>query len=70
MKNQEQANNLDNLNHPTVANDPESQVEDLPMSGEQEEQVKGGLAPPAFFKSCNAGTHYDPAFKDGVKVAS
>jgi hypothetical protein len=44
MKNQEQANNSNNLKDPTVANDPQSQVEfdDLPMSGEQEERVKGG----------------------------
>ena len=43
MKNQEQTNN-NNLNDPTVANDPQSQVEfeDLPISGEQEERVKGG----------------------------
>jgi hypothetical protein len=44
MKNQEQTNNLNNLNDPTVANVPQSQVEfdDLPISSEQEEQVKGG----------------------------
>ena len=44
MKNQEQANNNNNLNDPTVANDPQAQVnlDDLPISGEQEEQVKGG----------------------------
>ena len=44
MKNQEQANNKNNLNDPNIANDPQSQVEfdDLPISGEQEEQVKGG----------------------------
>ena len=44
IKNQEQANNKNNLNDPTVANDPQAKVEfdDLPMSGEQEEQVKGG----------------------------
>jgi hypothetical protein len=44
MKNQEQTNNINNLNDPTVANVPQSQVEfdDLPMSGEQEERVKGG----------------------------
>jgi hypothetical protein len=44
MKNQEQANNNNNLNDPTVANDPQAQVEvdDLPISGEQEERVKGG----------------------------
>jgi hypothetical protein len=44
MKKQEQANNINNLNDPTVANVPQSQVEfdDLPMSGEQEELVKGG----------------------------
>jgi hypothetical protein len=43
MKNQGQANNINNLNDPTVANDQDSQVEfeDLPISGEQEEQVKG-----------------------------
>jgi uncharacterized protein YdgA (DUF945 family) len=43
MKNQGQANN-NNLNDPTVANDPQAQVEfeDLQISGEQEEQVKGG----------------------------
>ena len=45
MKNQEQANQNNNLNDPTVANDPQAQVEfeDLPISGEQEEQVKGGM---------------------------
>jgi hypothetical protein len=44
MKNREQANNNNNLNDPTVANDPQGQVEfnDLPISGEQEERVKGG----------------------------
>ena len=43
MKNQEQTNN-NNLNDPTVANDPQAQVvvDDLPISGEQEERVKGG----------------------------
>jgi len=46
MKIQEQANNSNNLNDPTVANDPNARVEfdDLPMSGEQEEQVKGGAS--------------------------
>jgi hypothetical protein len=44
MKNQEQANNLNNLNDLTVANDPQAQVEfdDLTISSEQEERVKGG----------------------------
>jgi hypothetical protein len=44
MKNREQANNNNSLNDPAVANDPQAQVEfeDLPISGEQEEQVKGG----------------------------
>ena len=42
MKNQEQANNINNLNDPNVANDPQTLVEDLQMSGEQEERVKGG----------------------------
>jgi hypothetical protein len=44
MKNQEQANNLNNLNDPTAANDPQAQVEfdDLTISSEQEERVKGG----------------------------
>jgi hypothetical protein len=44
MKNLEQANNKNNLNDPNVANDPQVQVEfeDLPISGEQEERVKGG----------------------------
>ena len=44
MKNQEQANNNNNLNDPTVANDPQAQVEfdDLSMSDEQEERVIGG----------------------------
>ena len=44
MKNQEQANNINNLNDPTGANDPQAQVEfdDLPISSEQEERVKGG----------------------------
>ena len=45
MKNQGQANNLNNLTDPTVANDPQAQIEfdDLPISGEQEERVKGGV---------------------------
>ena len=42
MKNQDQANHNNNLNDPTVANDPQTLVEDLPMSGEQEERVIGG----------------------------
>ena len=44
MKNQGQANNLNNLTDPTVANDPQAQIEfdDLPISGEQEERVNGG----------------------------
>jgi|SRR5262245_38677871 len=42
MKIQGQANNSNNLNDPTVANDPQALVEDLPISGEQEERVKGG----------------------------
>jgi hypothetical protein len=44
MKNQEQANNNNYLKDPTIAIDPQAQVEfeDLPISGEQEEQVKGG----------------------------
>ena len=42
MNNQEQANNINDLNDPTVANDPQTQVDDLPMSGELEERVKGG----------------------------
>jgi len=44
MKNREQANNINNLNDPTVAIDQQAHVEfdDLPMSGEQEERVKGG----------------------------
>jgi hypothetical protein len=44
VKNRGQTNKIDNLNDPTVANDPRPQVEfdDLPMSGEQEERVKGG----------------------------
>ena len=42
MKNRDQANNNNNLNDPTVANDPQAQVEDLPISGAQEERVKGG----------------------------
>jgi hypothetical protein len=48
MKNQEQANNNIRLNDPTVANDPHAQVEDLPMSGEQEERVKGGATTASF----------------------
>jgi hypothetical protein len=46
MKNPDQANNNKSLNDPTVANDPQSQVkfDDLPISGEQEERVKGGIA--------------------------
>jgi hypothetical protein len=72
MKNQDQANNNNNLNDPTVANDPQAQVEfdDLPMPGVQEEQVKGGTASPAFFKNCCAGTHYQMGPLDGVKIAS
>ena len=44
MKNREQANNLNNINDPPVGKDPQAQVEfdDLPISGEQEELVKGG----------------------------
>jgi hypothetical protein len=42
MKNQDQANKNNNLNEPAVANDPQTLVEDLPMSGEQEERVIGG----------------------------
>ena len=44
MKNKDQANNHNNLNDPTVANDSQAQVEfdDLPISGGQEELVKGG----------------------------
>ena len=42
MKNQEQINNNNNLDDPNVANYPQTLVEDLPMSGEQEERVKGG----------------------------
>jgi hypothetical protein len=44
MKNQEQANNNNNLSDPTVTIDPQAQAEfdDLPISGEQEERVKGG----------------------------
>ena len=44
MKNRDQAKNINNLNDPTVTNDPQAQVEfnDLPISGEQEERVKGG----------------------------
>jgi hypothetical protein len=45
MKNQEQANNNNYLKDPTIAIDPQAQVEfdDLPISSEQEEQVKGGM---------------------------
>jgi len=44
MKNQDQANHNNSLNDPTVANDPQAQaeIEDLPITGEQEEQVIGG----------------------------
>ena len=44
MKNRDQANNNNRLNDPTVDNDLQGQVEfnDLPISGEQEELVKGG----------------------------
>jgi hypothetical protein len=44
VKIQEQANNSNNLNDLTIAIDPQAQVEfdDLPISGEQEERVKGG----------------------------
>ena len=44
MKNQEQATNSNNVNDPTVANDPQDRVEfdDLPVSREQEKRVKGG----------------------------
>jgi ribonuclease BN (tRNA processing enzyme) len=48
MKNQDQTNNNNNLNDPTVANDPQAQVEDLPMSGEQEERIKGGATTASF----------------------
>jgi hypothetical protein len=63
MKNQEQANQNNNLHDPTVANDPQSQVEfeDLPISGEQEEQVKGGFGPavPQMFESCAKNDKFD-----------
>jgi hypothetical protein len=42
MKNQDQANNINNLNDSTIVKDPQALVEDLPISGEQEERVKGG----------------------------
>jgi hypothetical protein len=44
MKSQVQANNTNYLNDPIIAIDQQAQVEfeDLPISGEQEEQVKGG----------------------------
>ena len=44
MKNQEQANSSNNVNDPTVANDPQDRVEfdDLPVSREQEKRVEGG----------------------------
>jgi hypothetical protein len=44
MKNREQVNNINNLNDPTVAIDQQAHVEfdDLPISSEQEELVKGG----------------------------
>ena len=44
MKDREQANNTNNLNDPTVAIDQQAHVEfdDLPISGEHEELVKGG----------------------------
>src|SRR5262245_14303830 len=44
MKSQDQANNTNNLNDPIIAIDQQAQVEfeDLPISGEQEERVKGG----------------------------
>ena len=50
MKNQEQANNHNNLNDLTVANDPQAQVEfdDMLISSEQEEQVKGGATTASF----------------------
>jgi hypothetical protein len=52
MKNQEQANNNNHLNDSTAANDPQAQVEfdDLQISSEQEEQVKGGATTTASFK--------------------
>jgi hypothetical protein len=57
--NQELSTNHNHLNDPTVANDPQAQVEfdDLSISGEQEEQVKGGSIS-AF-----------PGFTGGVTVA-
>jgi hypothetical protein len=60
MKNQDQANNNKSLNDPNVANDPQAQLEfdDLPMSGEQEERVKGG----SFFATSG--------FTGGVTVAA
>jgi hypothetical protein len=72
MKNQDQANNNNNLSDPTVAIDPQAQFEfeDLPISCEQEERVKGGSASPAFFKNCCTGAHYQPGFLGGVKIAS
>jgi hypothetical protein len=61
MKNQEQANNINNLNDPTVANDPQAQTvfDDLTMPSEKEEQVKGGS-----FLS------FDGSFSGGVTVAA
>ena len=75
MKNQEQANNNINLNDTTVANDPKAQVEfdDLPISGEQEERVKGGatiasLKPPEVLNYDWPG-EYAQRF-DGIDKAS
>jgi hypothetical protein len=50
MKNREQTNTNNNLNDPIVAIDPRSLVEfdDLPISSEQEERVKGGATTASF----------------------
>jgi hypothetical protein len=42
MKNQKQANNINNLNDQNVAGDNQALVQDLPISREREERVKGG----------------------------
>ena len=78
MKNQGQANNINNLNDPTVAIDQQAHVEfdDLSMSGEQEERVKGGASSVLFqyqLDLCAEGKQrpaLDPQFSGGVRVGS
>jgi hypothetical protein len=66
MKNREQTN-TNNLNNPTVANDPQAQVEfdDLSISGEEEERVKGGT-----IVAVNGGGNIPSAVKESSPFIS